>query len=461
MHCGKRTYQSPKPIKCGDCKNTDAKKFKKKIVFKAKRRPRCYFYRFDKDLRFGYWREFKNRAEAKGDLVPTMSNLGACWFMHRQRFMDMDMLDEGHGSWGQMGTEISCKTWLSGGQQFTNKKTWYAHMFRTGKGFGFPYPIKGSDQRKARQYSQDFWRNNKWDKAIHDLDWLIKKFWPIPGWENYKFNDPDNNPDIVSALPAIPEPENVETSEEIHVPSEGAIVPTKGCIYYTSHRCNEDILKTVRDQIDKASGGLPITSVSLYPIDFGKNIVISAQPSVLTMFKQILIALENIDTDVVFFTEHDVLYHPSHFDFIPPKKDRFYYNQNSWFLNTDNGQALFYYANQVSGICVYRDIAIKHYKTRVARVEKEGFTRRMGFEPGSHKPPRGFDRIKNDTYFSEYPNIDIRHGKNITGKRFSKKQFRTKNLKGWTLADEIPYWGKTKGRFDDFLFELNCCNPSM
>ncbi len=35
-----------------------------------------------------------------------------------------------------------------------NKKTWYAHMFRTqGGDFGFPYPISGRDQKKAQDYA--------------------------------------------------------------------------------------------------------------------------------------------------------------------------------------------------------------------------------------------------------------------------------------------------------------------
>ena len=48
------------------------------------------------------------------------------------------------------------------------------------------------------------------------------------------------------------------------------------------------------------------------------------------MFKQILAGLEALDTDIVFFCEHDVLYYPSHFDFRPLKKDVIYYNTNVW-----------------------------------------------------------------------------------------------------------------------------------
>jgi hypothetical protein len=213
---------------------------------------------------------------------------------------------------------------------------------------------------------------------------------------------------------------------------------TKGLVYYTDNRCDEHILNIVRTYLLKTK--IPIVSVSLAPINFGKNIVIPLQRSVLTMFKQMLIGLQCTDADIIFFVEHDIIYHESHFDFTPPDK-KFYYNQNIWHLNPDDGQTLFYYGKQTCMVCVYRDVAIEHYRARVDRVEKEGFTMRMGYEPGTHKAPRGFGQHESEVYFSKHPCIDIRHGKNLTGKRFKKEQYRNQP-KGWTLSDSIPFWGK-------------------
>jgi len=42
------------------------------------------------------------------------------------KVLELEGLDERHGFWGQFGTEISCKSWLSGGRQVVNKKTWFA-----------------------------------------------------------------------------------------------------------------------------------------------------------------------------------------------------------------------------------------------------------------------------------------------------------------------------------------------
>ena len=103
--------------------------------------------------------------------------------MPRDRFFAIDGLDEKHGSWGQFGVEIACKSWLSGGRQVVNKRTWFSHLFRTqGGDFSFPYQISGNDQDRAKAYSRDLWLNNKWEKAVRPLSWIIEKFNP-PTWE--------------------------------------------------------------------------------------------------------------------------------------------------------------------------------------------------------------------------------------------------------------------------------------
>jgi hypothetical protein len=89
-------------------------------------------------------------------------------------------------------------------------------------------------------------------------------------------------------------------------------------------------------------------------------------------------------------------------------------------------------------------------------VEKEGkYDRAIGFEPGCHTFPRGIDEFRAKRYMSEFPNIDLRHGKNLTKSRWSKDQFRSqKHCKGWTMADEVEGWGVTKGRMEEFLKAL-------
>lgn len=74
MKCGKRTYQGPTPVSCEDCDNTD--NFTKRKVFKPRHRtPNSTSYRFDNELRFQYFPEYKEKQV--GDLVESMSLQGS------------------------------------------------------------------------------------------------------------------------------------------------------------------------------------------------------------------------------------------------------------------------------------------------------------------------------------------------------------------------------------------------
>jgi hypothetical protein len=200
-------------------------------------------------------------------------------------------------------------------------------------------------------------------------------------------------------------------------------------------------MKACQNQLEKA--GLPIVSVSLEPIAFGQNIVVEGKRGPLTMFRQILAGLEALDTDIVFFAEHDVLYHPSHFDFSPSGR-KFWYNNNMWKVECPGERCLFHYSNHTSQLCAERDLLLEHYRKRVALVEERGFSNKMGYEPGTHGRKERVDDYKCDTWMSDVPNLDIRHGKNLTRTRWRKSQFRNQRFtKGWTMADEVPGWGKT------------------
>jgi glycosyltransferase involved in cell wall biosynthesis len=436
--CGDETYQGPPLEQCSKCKGKD---FEKNILWKPRKSRQTDYMRFDANFKFQYWKSYERRPEAKDEISDLMSSVGACFFIHRDRFWDLGGMDEGHGSWGQFGTEVACKAWLSGGRHVVNKKTWFAHMFRTqGKGFGFPYPISGQDVRKARKYSQNIWGNDKWPLAKRKIQWLIDKFAPIPDWHT---PDPKND----SRTPKFIQPEPADMPSTQPVESESN--QTKGCVYYTDNQCEERITNVVRKQLNKI--GYKIVSVSLFPIDFGHNIVLNLKRSYLTMFKQILAGIQAIDTDIIFLTEHDVLYHPSHFDFTPAEK-KFYYNEHTYKLDYKTGQGLFYYTKQTSGVCGFRDLFLEHYEKRVKIVEENGFTRKIGFEPGTR---RGIDDNTSERYMSEFPNVDIRHRANLTSNRFKKEQFRSKrSIRGWKLVDEIPGWGITKNRFDEFLCDI-------
>jgi hypothetical protein len=437
--CGHQSYQGAEPQKCEKCEKSQG--FERVVIWQPRWNRRADFARFDKTLHFQYWGAYNKRPEAQGDISDLMCFVGACFFMTRERYWEIGGCDERHGSWGQQGVEMSCKSWLSGGRLVVNKRTWFSHLFRTQPGFGFPYHNPQSAVDKARQHSKWLWEGGNWEKAVYPLSWLLDKFAPIPEWHD---------------TPSAP--------AEIHQRGERSA----GIVYYTDNRLTGTRLDyVVRQQIFNTQ--YEIVSVSLQPLEFGKNIVINRPRGILTMFKQILVGLEASSADIVFLAEHDVIYHPSHFRFVPPKKNVYYYNENAWRLNSVDGQALFYYCKQTSGLCAYRELLVEHYRKRIAKVEQnaidlaakgelvknDGFSRHMGFEPGCHSYPRGVDNYKAERWLAPYPNLDVRHDKNLTPNRWKQEQFRNRDAcLGWQLADEVPGWGRTKGRYLELLNDI-------
>lgn len=225
----------------------------------------------------------------------------------------------------------------------------------------------------------------------------------------------------------------------------------KAIIYYTDNQLDPRIMYACQKQILKA--GLPIISVSLQPLKFGTNIILHMDRGILTMFMQILKGLEvAVGFDVIFLCEHDILYHPSHFEFVPTVDNIYFYNTNVWKVDYLTGHALRVdFCQQTSGLCAYRSLLYQHYKKRIDRVQSEGYSSAMGFEPGTHTRPERVDNFGSKNWESMFPNIDIRHRNNLTRSRWRKDQFRNKRFtEGWIEADSIPGWGTFDGVMKNF-----------
>jgi hypothetical protein len=136
------------------------------------------------------------------------------------------------------------------------------------------------------------------------------------------------------------------------------------------------------------------------------------------------------------------------------RSDIFYYNENTWKVDARTGHALFYYCKQTSGLCASRELLIKHYTKRIEMVDRDGYSNRMGYEPGTHNRAERVDDYKAEAWMSEHPNIDIRHDYNLTPSRWDRSEFRNQKFtKGWKEAGAVPGWGITKDRFGEILAE--------
>jgi glycosyltransferase involved in cell wall biosynthesis len=466
--CNWSNYQSPTPEDdkgsldengnkiptCPNCKKTNVFR---DVVWIAKTNPQNNSYCFDSEPHFQYFGAYSKRPEGKGNITETMSLQGSCFMLTREKYFELNIADETFGSWGSQGIEVAVKTWLSGGRVIVNHNTWYAHMFRTqGGDFSFPYPMYGSQQEKAKSLVRDLFFNNKWDKQIYTISWLVEKFWPVPGWTDDQLKELKKN----EFIPFSKDSKTVQSTrtstpviEIIDPLSKNINNIKKGIIYYTDNILDEKIMSACQKQLLKSQ--LPIVSISLKPINFCKNVVVPLERGYLTMFKQILIGLEVIDADIVFFAEHDILYDPSHFDFTPANNDLYYYNENVYHVSID-GKCVFYYAKRLSQICAFRKTLLTHYIHRVENTEMKlnelgqthefnNFIRGQGFEPGTHNREERVDDLKSSEWFSDIPSIDIKHGYNLTKPRWDISEFRhQRNCKGFKLTDEVPSWGKVE-----------------
>ena len=429
--CKHRIYQGPTPRECPECHG----KMEREILWQPRLNRRSEFYKFDTDLHFQYHGARKKDVSKDSILVESMSAQGSCFMLTREKYWELNMSDENHGSWGQQGTEIACKTWLSGGRLVTNRATWYSHMFRTqGGDFGFPYPQSGKQVAQAREYSRKLFMENTWEKQIYPLSWLVAKFAPLTSGGKREGAPDWHDPAGKEKLDYINK--KGESFKSANSKPTVSLLPSKGIIYYTDNKVNIKLGDKCRKQIARA--GLPIVSVSLKPMRFGTNIHFKGERGYLSYHKQILVALEASTADIVYFCEHDVLYHPSHFDFTPPKKDVYYYDFNFWRVRASDNFAIHYDTHQVNLICGYRELLLKHYREKVRRIEKDGFTMRMGFEPGCNSRSERIDDVKAESYYAKEPSLDIRHDTNLTRSRWSKSEFRNQSsCRGWKEVKDI------------------------
>ncbi len=206
QRCGVETYQGNTPTACATCAGSQGGPFERVWIWERRGhhwrkstdpQPKNFiysdFWRFDSTLHFQYFPEYRGRPASQGDVCDVMTALGACFFMRRERFIEIGGLDEQGGIWGQFGVEIALKSALSGGRHVVNKRTWMAHLFRTKGGeFGFPYALSGHEVDQARAYSRSIWMNNAWPMQVRTLRSYVEQFSPVPDW----------TPEKIAALPS-------------------------------------------------------------------------------------------------------------------------------------------------------------------------------------------------------------------------------------------------------------------
>jgi len=128
----------------------------------------------------GHWPErTADRLHIPIDETPQMH--GSAWFVNRQYFLDVLRFPEwdpfGHA---QEPPWLGLGAWLGGGALMVNKKTWYSHMHQQGNRRG--YHMSKVQENKSYKLHADYWMGDQRPGRVHDVDWFVDKFSPMPTW---------------------------------------------------------------------------------------------------------------------------------------------------------------------------------------------------------------------------------------------------------------------------------------
>ena len=362
--------------------------------WEAKPRGRTHFMYFGLDLYCHYWSGYRKREEARVEYPEVLTAQGSCWFTRRDWNDWIGLLDPGVGSWGNVGIEVSLRTWLCGGTQICNKHAWQAHWFRVGEG-GFTYPMSGRQVAKAHRYTWNnyYFKDDAFEHQVRPFYWLIDKFKPVPTWETY-LSDRYESPRVI--------------------------------VYYTDSELDFGLAHAVRKNLKKVAGPIPIISVSQKPLNLGKNICVGKLPRTFqSMYQQILKGAKAAPPgSIIYLCEHDVFYHPSHFAKLPKDKRAFYFNQNRYYYREGCDTYLPgpTASKALSQAVVSREYLIEHCERRLADWTPRAKHRRYSWS-------------------SERPNVDIRHDQNLSQDGGSKRAWITGKKKG---VRNIGGWGSPK-----------------
>lgn len=130
-------------------------------------------YCFDRDFVFQYNRE----AENSEPLNETMCLQGSAWMIAKDKYFAWNVCDESYGSWGSQAVELGIQAFINGGRCVTNKKTYYAHLFRESDA-DFPYERDKPQMRRAHNLIKERFEH---DPRIQEL---VEKFDRPSNWKN-------------------------------------------------------------------------------------------------------------------------------------------------------------------------------------------------------------------------------------------------------------------------------------
>lgn len=201
-------------------------------------------------------------------------------------------------------------------------------------------------------------------------------------------------------------------------------------IYVSSNREDPEFEKKTREDLLSKCGNIPIVSVTQKPIDLGKNICVGdVGASGFNFCRQVKIAVENSVGDYVISAESDCIYSPDYFNFVPPRLDKCYRNNNLCIL----GYKVDFFVNKFSS--TYSQVVGKDYYLKMLDDIFTGmpdWDRDIKYRNFPKEVGKEFFTDDQYEYFNtEYACISFKTGRGM----------RLHTASGHHRVYELPYWG--------------------
>lgn len=131
---------------------------------------------------------YRGPADKKRPIDETMTFQGSCWMANKEYLMEnIYPMDEGkYGSFYHEHLEVGFKYWYSGGTVKVNKSAQYAHLSKRRhhykKGMFSRRYKKNRHAAHVHNFVIKHWAGNEESGAKRSFEWMVERFWPLPGW---------------------------------------------------------------------------------------------------------------------------------------------------------------------------------------------------------------------------------------------------------------------------------------
>lgn len=202
-------------------------------------------------------------------------------------------------------------------------------------------------------------------------------------------------------------------------------------IYYTAETAPDNFRHTLMTKL--------LESLEVHNIPLIVNRKPADVPrSQAQIYRQVLEAAKQADTEYVACCEDDVLYSPAHFEF-RPEPSHWGYNMSAWSIFTW-GEPMLHYKTpggrrNLNGLICERQLLIDHLEERFKLWPGEVDIRIFG-EPGKYDNQLGTTPYPSQFFYPNPPNIVFHHQTALQFEGLGKRK-----AVGQIRATAIPYWG--------------------